>query len=71
MEGHTASTGNEKGEQRLSEERARNIALELSKRGIAEDKFICKGSGGRKPVASNATPEGKARNRRVEITILE
>ena len=71
VEGHTASTGNEKGEQRLSEERARNIALELSKRGIAEDKFICKGSGGRKPVASNATPEGKARNRRVEITILE
>lgn len=71
VEGHTASTGNEKGEQQLSEERARNIALELSKRGIAEDKFICKGSGGRKPVASNATPEGKARNRRVEITILE
>ena len=71
VEGHTASTGNEKGEQWLSEERARNIALELSKRGIAEDKFICKGSGGRKPVASNATPEGKARNRRVEITILE
>lgn len=71
VEGHTAQTGNATGEQRLSEERARTIARELAKRGISAEKFICKGSGARKPIASNATSEGKAKNRRVEITILE
>ena len=71
IEGHTASVGKPAGEQKLSEERAKNIALELSKRGIPADKFICKGHGGNKPIASNATDEGRAKNRRVEITILE
>lgn len=71
VEGHTASTGNPKGEQELSEKRAKTIATELSKRGIAAGRFICKGSGGRKPIASNETSQGKAKNRRVEITILE
>lgn len=71
IEGHTASTGNAKGEQRLSEERARFIALKLAKMGLSADNLICKGSGGTKPVADNSTPEGKAMNRRVEITILE
>ena len=43
----------------------------LSQKGIAGDRFICKGSGSRKPIASNSTPEGMSLNRRVEITILE
>ena len=71
IEGHTASTGNEFGEMKLSRERAEAVAKALSARGISSDRFICKGSGGKKPVAPNTTPEGKARNRRVEITILE
>ena len=71
IEGHTASVGKPMGEQKLSEERARRIATELSKRGIAADKFICKGHGGNKPIASNSTDAGRAQNRRVEITILE
>lgn len=71
VEGHTAKTGNEKGEQILSEQRAKKIAEELSRRGIEEGRFIVKGSGSRKPVAENSSPEGKAMNRRVEITILE
>lgn len=71
IEGHTASVGKPAGEQQLSEERAKNIAVELSKRGISADRFICKGYGGNRPVASNATNEGRAQNRRVEITILE
>ena len=69
--GHTASTGNPKGEQILSEKRAYSIALELTKRGIPSEKFICKGNGGRNPIADNATEQGKKKNRRVEITILE
>lgn len=71
VEGHTAATGNETGEMRLSALRAHKIAKELSKRGIPQEKFICKGSGAHKPVADNRTPAGKAVNRRVEITILE
>lgn len=71
VEGHTASTGRVAGEKALSMERAKVIAEALSKRGIQSGKFICKGSGGEKPVFDNSTTEGKAKNRRVEITILE
>ena len=71
IEGHTASVGNPEGEMKLSYERAEAIAKKLSALGIKPEQFICKGSGGLKPVASNDTSEGKARNRRVEITILE
>lgn len=71
IEGHTASTGYEAGEMKLSKERADSIAAALSARGIGNERFICKGSGSKKPIASNDTAEGKALNRRVEITILE
>ena len=71
IEGHTASTGYETGELKLSKERADSIAAALSTRGIGRERFICKGSGGKKPIASNDTAEGKALNRRVEITILD
>lgn len=71
IEGHTASTGYETGEMKLSKERADSIAAALSERGIGSERFICKGSGGKKPIASNDTAEGKALNRRVEITILD
>lgn len=71
VEGHTASTGNEKGEMELSKDRAHSIASELSKRGIDSSRFVVKGSGSHKPVAENSTKAGMARNRRVEITILE
>ena len=71
VEGHTASTGNLSGEKKLSVERAYTIATELIKRGIKPERFIYKGIGSSKPIASNDTPEGMAKNRRVEITILE
>ena len=71
VEGHTASVGFASGEMKLSKERAHAIAEALVQRGIPAQKFICKGSGGTKPIADNSTPEGKALNRRVEITILE
>lgn len=71
VEGHTASVGYEKGEMKLSVERANSVANALIQRGISREKFICKGSGGTKPIADNSTQEGKAKNRRVEITILE
>ena len=71
VEGHTASVGKPAGEQTLSEKRAHRIAEELAARGITADRFICRGWGGTKPLASNETDEGRANNRRVEITILE
>ena len=71
VNGHTASVGNPSGEMALSIERAKEVAAQLCKRGIAADKFICRGSGSKYPVADNSTKEGMAQNRRVEITILE
>lgn len=71
VEGHTARTGIEEGEMELSIKRSYTIINELIKRGINPDSFICKGWGGTKPIADNDTPEGRAKNRRVEITILE
>ena len=71
VNGHTASVGNPSGEMALSVERAKEVAAQLCKRGIDADKFICRGSGSKYPVADNSTKEGMAQNRRVEITILE
>lgn len=71
VEGHSADTGFEKGEMKVSAERAHAIAEALSRRGISASRFITKGSGAHKPIADNSTPEGRAINRRVEITILE
>lgn len=71
VEGHTARVGDAADEQSLSEERARAVAQALSERGVKAGRFITKGWGGRKPIDTNDTAEGRARNRRVEITILE
>ncbi len=71
VEGHTADTGNPDGERRLSLERARAVAETLVKRGVNAEQFICRGQGASRPVADNSTEEGRAANRRVEITILK
>lgn len=71
VEGHTARIGDESNEEKLSLERAHTIASEMIKHGINAQNIICKGSGGKKPIANNSTEEGRKLNRRVEITILE
>ena len=45
--------------------------MELIKRGIPQEQILCKGFGATMPIASNESPEGMAKNRRVEITVLE
>ena len=55
---------------RLSTERAQGIGEYLVKRGISRNRLFAKGYGKRKPVASNQTAVGRARNQRVEIKIL-
>ena len=71
IEGHTAAVGKPSGEQQLSVERARAIARELAARGIDAERMMCTGYGGTRPIGDNSTNEGRAQNRRVEITILE
>jgi len=71
IEGHTAAVGKPAGERELSVKRAKKVADELAKRGLLSEQFIFTGYGGTRPLADNATAEGRALNRRVEITILE
>lgn len=71
VEGHTAAVGKPEGEQELSVLRAKRIVEELISRGIEAQRLLYKGWGGTKPIASNANEEGRSRNRRVEITILD
>ncbi len=68
VEGHTADIGRPVGQMKLSIERTQTIIRELVKNGIPESLFSYKGYGGTKPIASNKTAEGRAQNRRVDIT---
>jgi len=68
--GHTSSTGPAEYNQDLSERRARSVADYLISRGLDADRFTVKGYGESEPIADNATREGRARNRRVEMRIL-
>ena len=71
VEGHAAGVGKPSGELELSEKRALRVVKELSARGIPASRFTWRGLGSSKPIASNASEEGRSRNRRVEITLLE
>ena len=68
--GHTDSDGSEAYNQQLSERRANSVVAYLVSRQVRGDRFIAVGAGETRPIASNATPEGKQQNRRVEITIV-
>jgi outer membrane protein OmpA-like peptidoglycan-associated protein len=67
--GHTDSTGSDAINQPLSEQRADSVAAYLASRGVLPQRIATAGLGSRQPVASNATAEGRAQNRRVEITL--
>lgn len=67
--GHTDNVGSAEFNQRLSEQRARTVADFLIGRGVQRERVVSYGFGLTQPIASNATEEGRARNRRVEIRI--
>lgn len=69
--GHTADVGTAESQQVLSVARARTIAEALQAAGVAAGRIRYEGRGGREPVADNSSAEGRARNRRVEIRLLE
>ena len=68
--GHTDSQGNPEANQRLSRQRAEAVRAGLAEAGLGRGKTSARGAGDGEPVADNATPAGRARNRRVEIVIL-
>ena len=70
--GHTALAGTENARKTLSIQRARSIAESILAAGIRTEKQIrIQGKGAEEPVATNSTDEGRKKNRRVEIIILE
>ena len=72
IEGHTDSTGPEEYNQGLSERRANAIAAYLTdNKGVSANRLKTVGYGESRPVADNATREGRQRNRRVIAVIIE
>jgi outer membrane protein OmpA-like peptidoglycan-associated protein len=69
IEGHTDSVGDAKHNQTLSERRAGAVRTVLVSRGVQEGQIHVVGYGESKPIADNATSEGRAKNRRVELHI--
>lgn len=67
--GHTDATGSAAGNRALSQRRAEAVAAYLSKRRDGAAQIDAVGYGESRPIASNATREGRAQNRRIEITI--
>lgn len=67
--GHTDSTGSEDYNQLLSEQRATSVANIILQEGIVVERVAAAGYGELNPIASNDTAEGRAENRRVEITL--
>ncbi len=69
VEGHTDSQGSESYNQGLSQRRAEAVRDYLVQRGYPSDQIQARGKGEGSPIADNASPEGRANNRRVEIII--
>ena len=69
ISGYTDSTGSDKHNQVLSENRANSVADYVARTGVNHGRIQSRGFGERYPVASNETAMGRLQNRRVEISI--
>jgi len=69
--GHTDDKGAADYNRKLSRKRAESVKQYLVERGIAADRIKAKGYGESKPIASNATAQGRQKNRRTEVRILQ
>ena len=69
VSGHTDSTGSAQKNQALSEQRANTVAQYLRTKGVTDQRLAVAGHGPTRPVASNDSPDGRQRNRRVEISL--
>jgi outer membrane protein OmpA-like peptidoglycan-associated protein len=70
IDGYTDSRGSVAHNQDLSERRAASVRQAFDDMDVVRARFRVTGHGKADPVASNATPEGMRRNRRVEVTLL-
>ncbi|MBV7431408.1 MULTISPECIES: OmpA family protein [unclassified Acidovorax] len=71
IEGYTDSVGSDGYNQDLSDRRAQSVRDALVQRGVDSSRITARGYGKAHPVADNASPEGRAMNRRVEIVIAD
>ena len=71
IEGHASSEGNPGHNKTLSDERARSVMKYLTDHGIAPGELMAVGYGIDRPIADNATEDGREKNRRVEFMIVE
>jgi outer membrane protein OmpA-like peptidoglycan-associated protein len=71
VEGHTDSTGTAAINRKLSQQRAESVMKYLASRGVAGGRMKAQGFGPDRPIADNATDDGKEQNRRVEFNILK
>lgn len=70
--GHCADRGTAEARQKLSEQRAETVAEYLKKKGVRDEYHIfTQGKGATEPIATNNTEAGRAKNRRVEITLMD
>jgi OOP family OmpA-OmpF porin len=68
--GHTDSEGSEAGNERLSQQRADAVLAALRGKGLALPLVTAQGYGESEPVADNATPDGRAANRRIAFDLV-
>ncbi len=68
--GHTDSTGSDQYNQNLSEQRAASVGQYFMAQGIDRMRIMTKGYGESRPIADNATEQGRQLNRRVELTLV-
>lgn len=71
LSGHTDALGSDEYNQALSQRRAESVVSYLIGKGVAADRMTSIGYGEAKPVAENATEEGRELNRRVELKVTE
>ena len=71
VEGHTDAQGKRAYNVKLSQRRAAAVVKALVKRGVPAERLVAQGFGPDQPVADNATTEGRAKNRRVELRVVD
>ena len=70
IQGHTSSEGGDAFNQTLSEQRAYTVFLYMTEKGVDRGRLSASGYGSSQPRASNATEEGRRKNRRIELRVL-